>query len=163
MFQSRLAYLAVAFIFMVLVYGIARWVHRGRLGLYLIAVRDDQAAATSMGVEPVHVKLLITMISAALTGMGGFFYAQYILFIDPPSLFTINNSVQVALLAILGGLGTPAGPIVGSLVMTPLDGILSQFVGGGPRLLIYGSVLLGVVLLAPHGIVGSLSLRRRTA
>jgi branched-chain amino acid transport system permease protein len=49
----------------------------------------------------------------------------------------------------------PLGPIVGSLVMTPLDGVLSQFFGGGPRLLIYGAVLLGTVLLAPRGIVGT--------
>jgi branched-chain amino acid transport system permease protein len=163
MFASRLAYLAAAFVFMLLVYGITRWMHRGKLGLYLIAVRDDQATAASMGVEPVHTKLLITMISAALTAAGGFFYAQYILFIDPPSLFSINNSVQAALLSILGGLGTPAGPIVGSLVMTPLDGILSQFVGGGPRLLIYGAVLLAIVLLAPQGIVGTFQSRRRSA
>jgi branched-chain amino acid transport system permease protein len=161
MFTSRLAYLAAAAIFMLLVYGIARWMHRGRLGLYLVAVRDDQATAASMGVDPLRVKLLITLISAALTAAGGFFYAQYILFIDPPSVFSINNSVQVALLAIIGGLGTPAGPIVGSLIMTPLDGALSQFVGGGPRLLIYGGVLLAVVLLAPQGVVGAFQARRR--
>ena len=79
------------------------------------------------------------MISAALTAVGGFFYAQYILFLDPPSVFSINISVQIALFSIIGGLGTPLGPIVGSLMMTPLDGILSQFLGGGPRLLIYGA------------------------
>lgn len=161
MFVSRAAYLLAAFLFMAGVYGFARWMHRGRLGLWLVAVRDDEATAASMGVAPLRVKLLITAISAALTAVGGFFYAQYILFIDPPSLFSINNSVQVALLAILGGLGTPAGPIVGALVMTPLDGILSQFIGGGPRLLIYGAVLLAVVLAAPHGIVGTLWARRQ--
>jgi branched-chain amino acid transport system permease protein len=160
MFSSRLAYLTAAAVFMLLVYGIARWMHRGRLGLYLVAVRDDEATAASMGVSPLKVKLVITLISAALTGAGGFFYAQYILFIDPPSVFSINNSVQVALLAIIGGLGTPAGPIVGSLIMTPLDGVLSQFVGGGPRLLIYGGVLLAVVLLAPQGVVGTIRARR---
>jgi branched-chain amino acid transport system permease protein len=154
-FASRLAYLFAAALFMLLVYGIARWMHRGRLGLYLVAVRDDQATAASMGVDPLRVKLLITLLSAGLTAAGGFFYAQYILFIDPPSVFSINISIQVALLAIIGGLGTPAGPIVGSFIMTPLDGALSQFVGGGPRLLIYGSVLLAVVLLAPRGIVGA--------
>ncbi|MGA0594677.1 branched-chain amino acid ABC transporter permease [Enterovirga sp. CN4-39] len=161
MFSSRLAYLIAAALFMLLVYGVARWMHRGRLGLYLVAVRDDQATAASMGVDPLRVKLLITLISAALTAMGGFFYAQYILFIDPPSVFSINNSVQVALLAIIGGLGTPAGPIVGAMIMTPLDGALSQFVGGGPRLLIYGTVLLAVVLLAPQGVVGAIQARRR--
>jgi branched-chain amino acid transport system permease protein len=70
-------------------------------------------------------------------------------------MFSINVSIQFALLSIIGGLGTAAGPIVGSLLMTPIDGILSQFLDGGPRLLIYGIVLLSVILLAPRGIVGS--------
>ncbi|OSJ33473.1 hypothetical protein BSZ19_15610 [Bradyrhizobium japonicum] len=161
-FSSRWAYLIAAFALMMTVYGITRWMHRGRLGLYLIAVRDDEATAASMGIKTVKVKLIVTMISAALTAVGGFFYAQYILFLDPPSVFSINISVQIALLSIIGGLGTPLGPIVGSLVMTPLDGVLSQFFGGGPRLLIYGAVLLGTVLLAPRGIVGTLKAWRPT-
>ncbi len=155
MFESRWAYLAAAFALMMIVYAITRWIHRGRLGLYLIAMRDDQDAAESLGVEPVRVKLLITMISAALTSVGGFLYAQYILFLDPPSVFSINISVQIALFSLIGGLGTPLGPIVGSVIMTPLDGILSTFLGGGPRLLIYGAVLLAVVLIAPQGVVGA--------
>jgi branched-chain amino acid transport system permease protein len=159
MFESRWAYLAAAFALMMIVYAITRWIHRGRLGLYLIAMRDDQDAAESLGVEPVRVKLLITMISAALTSVGGFLYAQYILFLDPPSVFSINISVQIALYSLIGGLGTPLGPIVGSMIMTPLDGILSTFLGGGPRLLIYGAVLLGVVLLAPQGVVGAVRAR----
>lgn len=159
MFDSRWAYMAAAFVLMMVVYGITRWMHRGRLGLYLIAVRDDQAAAESMGVEPVKVKLLVTVISAALTSVGGFLYAQYILFLDPPSVFSINISVQIALFSLIGGLGTPLGPIVGSLIMTPLDGLLSAFLGGGPRLLIYGAVLLSVVLIAPQGVVGAFKAR----
>lgn len=161
MFDSRWAYMLAAFVLMMLVYGITRWMHRGRLGLYLIAVRDDQAAAESMGVEPVKVKLIVTMISAALTSVGGFLYAQYILFLDPPSVFSINISVQIALFSLIGGLGTPLGPIVGSMIMTPLDGVLSAFLGGGPRLLIYGAVLLGVVLVAPQGVVGAIQARWR--
>ena len=160
-FDSRWAYMAAAFVLMMLVYGITRWVHRGRLGLYLVAMRDDQDAAESMGVEPVRVKLIITMISAALTSAGGFLYAQYILFLDPPSVFSINISVQIALFSLIGGLGTPLGPIVGSLIMTPLDGALSTFLGGGPRLLIYGAVLLGVVLVAPQGVVGAYAAWRK--
>lgn len=160
-FDSRWAYMAAAFVLMMVVYAITRWLHRGRLGLYLIAVRDDQDAAESMGVRPVLVKLQVTMISAALTSVGGFLYAQYILFLDPPSVFSINISVQIALFSLIGGLGTPLGPIVGSVLMTPLDGLLSTFLGGGPRLLIYGAVLLGVVLLAPQGVVGAFTAWRR--
>jgi len=65
------------------------------------------------------------------------------------------------LFSLSGGLGTPLGPIVGSLIMTPLDGALSTFLGGGPRLLIYGSVLLAVVLVAPQGVVGTYTAWRK--
>ena len=160
-FESRWAYVLASFVLMMVVLGITQWIHRGRLGLYLIAMRDDQDAAESMGVEPVRIKLIITMISAALTSVGGFFYAQYILFLDPPSVFSINISVQIALFSLIGGLGTPFGPIVGSLIMTPLDGALSAFLGGGPRLLIYGGVLLAVVLVAPQGVVGTYTAWRK--
>jgi branched-chain amino acid transport system permease protein len=161
-FNSRWAYLVAAFVLMLIVYGITLWMHRNKLGLYLIAVRDDETTAASMGINPVMVKLIVTMMSAALTAVGGFFYAQYILFLDPPSVFSINISVQIALLSIIGGLGTPLGPVIGSLVMTPLDGALSQFFGGGPRLLIYGVALLAAVLIAPKGIVGTVWAWRRS-
>jgi branched-chain amino acid transport system permease protein len=160
-FQSRWPYVIAALAFATLVWAIARAMHRGRLGLYLIAVRDDQSAAESLGVRPLRIKMTATLLSAGLTAIGGFFYAQYIFFIDPPSVFSIDLSIRIALLSIIGGMATPLGPIVGSLVMTPLDGALSQFVGGGPRLLIYGLVLLAAVLLAPQGIVGTLARRRR--
>jgi branched-chain amino acid transport system permease protein len=161
MFKSRWPYLGAAFLLMVAVYALTRWMHRGKLGLYLIAVRDDQATAASMGVDPVRVKLAVTVLSAALTAIGGSFYAHYILFLDPPSVFSIDISIQIALFSIIGGLGTPIGPIVGASIMTPLDGVLSQFLGGGPRLLIYGLALLGVVLLAPQGVVGLAQAWRR--
>jgi branched-chain amino acid transport system permease protein len=155
MFRARWPYALAAFGFAGGVFLLSRAIERGRLGLQLMAVRENQDAAEALGVRPLRVKLTVTALSAALTAMGGFFYAQYVLFIDPASVFTINVSIQIALLAIIGGLGTAAGPIVGSLVMTPLDGVLSAFLGGGPRLIAYGMVLLLAVLLAPHGIVGT--------
>ena len=160
-FRSRWPYLAAAALFAAAIFVLTAAIHRGRLGLSLIAVRDDEAAAEALGVRPLRTKLIATLLSAGLTAVGGFFYAQYILFVDPPSVFSINVSVQIALLAIIGGLGTPLGPLVGSALMTPLDGVLSQFLGGGPRLLLYGLVLLAVVLLMPQGIVGTVQAWRR--
>ncbi len=155
MFRSRWPYLGGGFILMMGTYFITRFMHRSRLGLYLIAVRDDQAAAESLGVWPVRAKVIVTMISAALTAICGFFYANFILFLDPPSVFSIDVSIKIALLSIIGGMGTAFGPIAGSLLMTPLDGVLSQFLGGGIRLLLYGLILLLVVLVAPQGLVGT--------
>lgn len=155
MFRSRWPYLIGAFLLMAVTYLITRLMHRSRLGLYLIAIRDDQTAAESLGVWPVRCKVIVTMISAALTAISGFFYANFILFLDPPSVFSIDTSIKIALLGIVGGMGTAFGPIAGSLLMTPLDGVLSQFLGGGIRLLMYGLILLLVVLIAPQGLVGT--------
>jgi branched-chain amino acid transport system permease protein len=160
-FTSKWPYLLAATLYAGAILGFTLWMDRGRLGLSLIAIRDDEASAESLGIRVLRVKLIAAALSAALTAVGGAFYAQYIFFIDPPSVFSINISVQLALLSIIGGLGTPVGPLVGSLVMTPLDGLLSTLFGGGPRLLVYGLLLLLVVLLAPRGIVGTLTQRRR--
>jgi branched-chain amino acid transport system permease protein len=156
-FDSKWPYLAAVTVYAGSIYLFTRWLDRGRLGLSLMAIRDDQVAGESLGVRPLRVKLTATAISTALTALGGFFYAQYIFFIDPPSVFSLNVSVQIALLSIIGGLGTPLGPLVGALVMIPLDGLLSQVFGGGPRLLVYGLLLLMAVLIAPQGIVGTIA------
>jgi branched-chain amino acid transport system permease protein len=155
MFRSRWPYLGGAVLLTAVTYLITRLIHRSRLGLSLIAVRDDQAAAESLGVWPVRTKIIVTIISAALTAISGFFYTNFILFLDPPSVFSIDVSIKIALLSIVGGMGTAFGPIAGSLLMTPLDGVISQLLGGGIRLLLYGLILLLVVLIAPQGLVGT--------
>ncbi len=114
-----------------------------------------------MGVNPVKVKLHVTMISAALTAMGGFFYAQYILFLDPPSVFSINISMQIALLSIIGGLGTAARA---DRRLAPDDaaGRHSQSVPRRrPAAFDLRDVLLIVVLIAPKGVLGTIAEWRR--
>ena len=155
MFKSKLPYAYIALAMMLLMILVSYVIRNSRFGFYLISLREDQDAAESLGVYPVRVKLLVTMISAALTAISGFFYAHYILFLDPPSVFSIDVSIHFALLSIIGGMGTALGPIAGSFLMTPLDGFLSQLLGGGIRLMIYGFVLLLVVLVVPQGIVGT--------
>src|SRR5205823_11105117 len=82
---------------------------RSRAGYYWRAIREDQAAARSVGVPALRYKQLAIAISAALTAMAGTFYAQYVLFIDPPSVLPLSLSIQICLVPVLGGAGTLVG------------------------------------------------------
>jgi branched-chain amino acid transport system permease protein len=155
------------FFYLILVYalaavGIAWRIERSRLGYYLIALKEDDAAARMLGIDTTRYKLYATLISAALTAVGGVFYAQYIGYIEPYSVFDVNQSVQFALISIIGGIGTVIGPVFGAFIMIPLTEVLRAMFGGmarGFHLVLYGIILIVVVMLIPQGL--SLELRER--
>jgi len=98
-------------------------------------------------------------LSGFLAAIGGTFYAQYILFIEPDTVLSFNFSVQVALVTIVGGMGTALGPLVGSFLLTPLSMLLRAYLGGalsGLHIVIYGFLLIVVVFFIPDGIVNAI-------
>ncbi|HVC60659.1 MAG TPA: branched-chain amino acid ABC transporter permease [Acetobacteraceae bacterium] len=149
--------------FVVAFYWITRGILASRFGLEMRAVRDDEVAAAASGVRVFRTKLLGFMISAAMTALAGGLYMQYYQAIDPESAFGLGQAIQLQLPALIGGLGTAAGPILGGALMTVLSETTnwgaSSFGLVGVDILVYGLVLLLVVLWAPAGIVGML--RRR--
>ncbi len=157
MFREKAPYLYIVLSFMVGVFLISYWIEKSRFGYHLIALREDEDAAESLGVNTARTKLMAAMISAALTSLGGVFYAQYILFIEPYSEFSLDLSIQFALVPMIGGMGTAVGPIIGSFVLTPLQELLRAWLGGkyaGLHLVIYGCILMLVVIFMPQGILG---------
>jgi branched-chain amino acid transport system permease protein len=122
------------------------------------AVRDDEVAAAAAGVAVFRTKLLGFMLSAAMTSLAAVLYLQYYMAIDPEAAFGLAQAIQLQLPALLGGLGTALGPIVGGAVMVFLSEVTnwaSTKVGiDGLDVLVYGLMLLIVVLRAPNGIVG---------
>jgi branched-chain amino acid transport system permease protein len=159
MFHSKVAYAYLAGAYMLFVFVLAVWVERSRLGYYMIAYREDEEAAESVGIDTYRVKLIALTVSAALTALGGTFYAQYILFLEPGTVFSLDVSIQMALISIIGGLGTALGPVIGSVLLTPLSMFLRAWFGGGYaglHLLIYGIVLIVVVLFVREGLVALL-------
>jgi branched-chain amino acid transport system permease protein len=146
-----------------------RAIERNRFGAWLIATRENEDAAKALGVDVIRVKLMAMTISAAITGAGGCFYAQYFLFIDSGIAYGPWISVEALLAPIIGGIGTVLGPLLGALVVRTLGELTKLVVGDAPGLdlVIYGSVLILVVAFAPRGIVGALtslpSRLRRTA
>jgi branched-chain amino acid transport system permease protein len=154
-FQDKAVFALVAFGYMVITFGVCHFVKNSKLGSYLVALRENEEAAQSLGVNTTWCKLQAMMVSAFFTAIGGTFYAQYVQFIDPDSLFPSVMSIRFALLAIIGGIGTVAGPVIGSFVLTPLDVFLRGWLGGsyaGLGFFFYGCILIAVVLVWPQGI-----------
>jgi branched-chain amino acid transport system permease protein len=104
-----------------------------------------------------RIKRQIYMISAFLTGMAGTFYVQYIYFIDPPTAFSFNISVEAALVSIVGGIGTLWGPVVGTVLLEATSALLQSWFGsshGGVQLTVYSLILITVILWRPSGLLG---------
>jgi branched-chain amino acid transport system permease protein len=160
LFEGKWAYLIIAAVALALVLYITHWMENSKLGFYLVAIREDQDAASSLGVNASRAKLISLAISAAFTAVGGAIYAQFILYIDPASVFSSNISLQMVVMSVIGGLGTLWGPTLGALLMVPLDQLIRAYFAGavhGLNLLIYSIVLILVILLIPRGIVPTLT------
>ena len=130
-------------------------------GRAMIAVRDAESAARSIGLQPLVVKTAAFTLSAALTGLAGALYAPLIMFVAPSS-FSFSQSILFLFAVIVGGVGRTLGPLVGAVVTVLLPELLSGL--AEYRLLFFGGMLLVVLWLAPSGIVGMLAaLFTRTA
>lgn len=157
MFKSKVPYAYIALSLMLVMLIICYVIRNSRFGFHLISLREDQDAAESLGVRTSRSKLTALIISALFTSITGTFYAQYILFIDPFTVFSLGISIELALFAIIGGLGTVTGPILGAFLLTPLDVFLRAWLGGvsaGLNFIIYGLVLMVAVKYFPLGISG---------
>ncbi len=158
-FASKPAYAALMLGFLLIVYVITKALEASRYGFYLSAVRDDEDAASAAGVNPLLARTAAMALSAFLSGIGGSLFAQYFLYLDPTFMISPELSFQFALLPAVGGLGTTIGPVLGSLVITPLSELLRSFVGNaalGLHLVIYSAVLIVVMLYFPGGLAGAL-------
>ena len=154
--------------FLVLAVAVSVLLMRSRLGYYLLAVREDEDAARSAGIAVLAVKIKGMALSAGLTAVGGALFAMFIRVIDPPTLFSLQDvGVKFALLTLIGGLGTIWGPVVGALVIVPIENMLRASLTGlwpGAHLAILGTVMILSALFMKRGIVGSaIALRRRLA
>jgi branched-chain amino acid transport system permease protein len=132
------------------------WISRSRFGYYLMAIREDQETASAVGIDTARYKLYSFIISAFLTGLGGALYGSAFQFIVPDSILATSVSIQIAIIAMLGGAGTILGPIVGAVVLISASEVFkNQFQES--HTLIYGVLIVLVVLFLREGIVGSLA------
>jgi branched-chain amino acid transport system permease protein len=139
------------------------WVVEGsRWGFIWRAVKDDVAAAESLAVRVFPSKMAAAAISGGITAVGGGLYAQYIGFIDPDSGLGLSLSVLIALPAVVGGVGTLWGPLLGAAVLIPVQQLSVAWLGGagnGVDLMIYGALIMALALARPQGLVSLFGIR----
>ena len=149
---------AAALIVAVLAIALSWRVRRSRYGLELLSIRDDEDRARGLGVKTGRVKLSAFVLTAFITGMCGAIYAYYLGSIYPPFAFEAIFDLTVALMAFLGGLGTISGPVIGALILEPVQQYLNLHItSGGVALILFGVLFLVVILLFPDGIVPSVA------
>jgi branched-chain amino acid transport system permease protein len=147
----------IAFAILLLALGVSWWVRHSKYGLGLLAIREDEEHALGLGVKTGPFKLGAYVISAVFVGMAGALYGYYVGIIYPAGAFDPSVDVVIALMAFLGGLGTLVGPLVGAILIEPLQQVMTiQFGGSGLNLVLLGAIFLAVILVLPRGIVPSL-------
>ncbi len=157
----------IVLVLAILVYLVQVYLERSRRGFQLAAVREDEDAARSLGVPALHLKVAAIAVSAAFTAACGGLWAQYIGFVDPAYVFSLDISIKFALASMIGGLGTALGPFLGAALVTTLETSLRAHFGGigaqfiGTYLILYGLALILIVRFVPRGLVGWITERWR--
>jgi branched-chain amino acid transport system permease protein len=143
---------------------IAIWLTRSRFGARLAAIRENEDAAEALGINTYREKVRVMMLSGAMSGIGGVFYAQYYLYIDPPIAYGVEKSVEMLLVSMIGGAGTVFGPLIGSIVLTFISEITRETTSAqGLGLIFYGVLLVAIVAFLPDGLVQLFRRRRAKA
>lgn len=139
-----------------------------RRGQYVQAARDDETAAASLGINLLRVRLVTVGLSCALTSVAGTFYTQYYFFVGPEQAFGSAVSIQAIIPAVIGGIGTIWGPVIGALVVGPLSELIAEVLRNPPAFLdflqgvsgldvaVYATLLIAIVLFMPKGIYGTI-------
>ena len=155
-FSDRRGFVWLALVLVTLALLLTTWLRHSRFGAWLQAVRDNEDAARAIGVDPFRVKLGAIGLSGAFMGAAGALYVQVFQYIDPGIAYGPHTSVEALVAAIVGGLGTLWGPVLGALALHLLADLTRNLFGALPGLnmIIYGLVLIVIVLFAPRGILG---------
>ena len=138
------------------------WIRRTKFGTGLIAIREDEGKAASIGVNTTRFKIVGYAASAFFIGVAGGVYAYYLTFLNPVGSFAILGSVVIVLAALTGGKGTLYGPVVGAFLVQLTSEAATVYGGGSQtRVLLFGSALVAVVLFMPAGLLPTIEARWR--
>lgn len=155
--QQKWEYYYIAASFLLLALLATRAILRSRIGYYLIAIREDQDAAASVGIPVGRYKQIALSFSAIVVAVAGGFFAQYVLFIDPESALGLAISIQITIAAVLGGVGSMWGPVIGATVLLSLIESARLYLGGtgeALNLVVYGLLVMTIAAFEPNGLIG---------
>jgi branched-chain amino acid transport system permease protein len=155
MFAEKAPYYYIIVVMLAAVLALTWAISRSRLGYRLSAGGEEPEAAMALGVNVARAKLVAMAMSCFLTALAGTFYAQLTLFIHPKSVIALDLSFEIAFIAIIGGRGSIAGPILGALLLRPVSDLSRIYFGDklpGMHLVIFGVVLILVMIYQPRGL-----------
>jgi branched-chain amino acid transport system permease protein len=144
---------------------LCRLLLRSRMGYYWLAIREDEEAARSLGINTFRYKLVAVVISAGMTAVGGVYFAFFYNNLFPEQVFQISRSIEMILPAIIGGIGTLFGPVIGAFLLTGLSELMQDVLAAfgldlpGAKQVLYGICLLLVVVVLPEGVWPWLAVR----
>jgi branched-chain amino acid transport system permease protein len=165
-FTSALPYYYIFLMVLAAILFITWRIEKSRMGFYLRAIKDSERAARSLGVAAGRYKLYAYMLSAGLTAVAGALYAIMFGFVDPESGCGILISVKMLIMAALGGAGLLFGPLVGALILVPLEEISNSLLGGkgaGLTFVVYGAIIVVIARFLPSGLLALFAGRMRPA
>ncbi len=163
-FHDKAGFYAVILALTALATALAWWIENSRFGAELVAVRENEDAARALGIDVNRTKLLAIVLSGALSGFAGSFYAQYFLYLDPRIAYGVEVSVTALLVPLIGGVSTVFGPLIGAVALRGLNEVSGVITGGAPglNLMLYGALLIMILAFLPDGLV-SLGARLRAS
>jgi branched-chain amino acid transport system permease protein len=155
MFATKPPYYYIILTMLVVAMLITYLISRSKLGYYLMAGGEEPEAAMALGVNVAKARLIAMALSSFLTALAGTFYAQLSLYIHPNSIISLDMSFEIAFIALIGGRGSIVGPILGALLLRPVEDFCLIYFGAtlpGLHLVIFGLVLILVMLYQPRGL-----------
>ncbi|HXH45862.1 MAG TPA: branched-chain amino acid ABC transporter permease [Bradyrhizobium sp.] len=161
--RTKLPYFYFALALCCLAWFVTWWLENSKWGFWWRAVKDNPEAAESLGVDVFNSKMGAAAVSAFLVAIGGSFYAQFVSYIDPESVMGFQFSLLMALPAVLGGIGTLWGPVLGAAILIPLTELTRFKFGGSGRgvdLIVYGTLIVLISLALPRGLLSLFSRAR---
>jgi branched-chain amino acid transport system permease protein len=156
-FKENIPYYYIGLGYVIFSLIVVRLLERSKIGRYLVALREDEDAAESLGVDVFKYKMVAIFVSAFMTSLAGVFYTNYLYYLHPGTMMSMAFSIEIILRPIIGGMGTVLGPVIGSFLITPLGELTRSYFTKagyeGLHLVIYGFLLVAVVLFFPRGVI----------
>jgi branched-chain amino acid transport system permease protein len=132
---------------------IVRWVEKSKFGAGLIAIREDEDVAQTMGINTPWLKMRAFILGAFLAGMVGGIYGYYMSYVHPEVTFNINTSLLILLMSFFGGCRTWTGPLLGAVVLSLVNQLIVTFIGAEISRILYGLLLVIVIIFMPNGVI----------
>lgn len=162
LFTNHVIFYEAMLALMLLVTLTLRWIGRAKPGIGLAAIREDEDVAQSLGVNATRLKLGVFLLSAFFTGLVGGLYSYYKSYLDPSFVFATSISITIVLMALFGGRLAWFGPLLGAVILSAVNEILTTTVQAQAARIVFGLLLIGVIIFLPDGLVSLAAPRRRS-